>query len=80
MASKESTTEQAVPVPEQKLSPERILQLLAIEAKDRTAKDKATRYWKKQAILLRKAEAAGLTVTEAEIDAEIERTKKAPKA
>lgn len=40
-------------------------------AKYMALKDKERRYWAKQQILLNKAKAQGITVTEAEIDAHL---------
>ena len=41
--------------------------------KYRELKAKEKRYWTKQKLMLKKASAAGITVTEAEIDAEIKK-------
>jgi hypothetical protein len=48
-------------------------QLIALGKEAAARKEKERRYWTKQKLILRKAAAAGITVSEAEIDAELKK-------
>lgn len=50
-------------------------QVRELVRKDAERKAKEKRYWVRQSLILKKAAAAGIKVTEAEIDAEIARKK-----